>query len=76
MPRKARQPAKHPALKRLGARIRERREEQGISQEALADLTGIGRSYMSGIERGVRNLSTLHLLKIASALKVPAGDLF
>jgi transcriptional regulator with XRE-family HTH domain len=47
-----------------------------LSQESLADLAGIGRSYMSGIERGVRNCSTLHLLRIARALRVRVGDLF
>jgi len=52
------------------------RELKALSQEALADRAGIGRSYMSGIERGVRNCSTLHLLRIARALRVPAGDLF
>ena len=76
MPRMARKPAKHLALKRLGARIRELRQQQGISQEALADLAGIGRSYQSGIERGVRNCSTLHLLRLAKALGVGVGDLF
>lgn len=76
MPRKARQPAKHPALRRLGVRIRTLREQQALSQEALADRAQIGRSYMSGIERGVRNCSTLHLLRIARALRVSAGDLF
>jgi transcriptional regulator with XRE-family HTH domain len=76
MPRKARQPAKHPALKKLGIQIRDLREHRGLSQEALADLAGIGRSYMSGIERGVRNCSTLHLTRIARALRVRVGDLF
>ena len=76
MPRKARQPAKHPALKKLGARVREIRKEHGVSQEALADLAGFGRSYMSGIERGVRNPSALQLLKLARALKVAVGELF
>jgi transcriptional regulator with XRE-family HTH domain len=76
VPRKARQPAKHPALKKLGARIRELRERRKLSQEALADVAHIGRSYMSGIERGVRNCSTLHLLRLARALRVRVGDLF
>ena len=76
MPRQARQPAKHPALKRLGLRIRSLREHRHLSQEALADTAKIGRSYMSGIERGVRNCSTLHLLRISKALGVPVGDLF
>ncbi len=55
VPRQARQPAKHPALKRLRLRIRSLREQRHLSQEALADIAKIGRSYMSGIERGVRN---------------------
>ena len=76
MPRKARQPARHPALKRLGARIRDLRQERGLSQEALADAAAIGRSYMSAIERGVRNCSTLHLIRIAKSLNVSVGDLF
>jgi transcriptional regulator with XRE-family HTH domain len=76
VPRKARQLAKHPALKKFGARIRELRERRKLSQEALADVARIGRSYMSGIERGVRNCSTLHLLRLARALRVRVGDLF
>ncbi len=76
MPRKARQPARHPALRRLGSRIRELRTERGLSQEALADRAKIGRSYMSGIERGVRNCSTLHLVRLAKALRVRVADLF
>ena len=76
MPRKARQPAKHRALRRLGLRIRQLRQEQGLSQEALADVAKIGRSYMSGIERGVRNCSTLHLIRISRALSLRVADLF
>lgn len=76
VPRPARKPARHPALKRVGARIRDLRRGQHLSQEALADAAGIGRSYMSGIERGVRNCSVLHLLRIARALHIPVADLF
>jgi transcriptional regulator with XRE-family HTH domain len=56
--------------------VRELRERRHLSQEGLADLANVGRSYMSGIERGVRNCSTLHLLRIAKALRVRVGDLF
>jgi transcriptional regulator with XRE-family HTH domain len=76
VPRKARQPARHPALRKLGNRIRELRQRQQLSQEGLADLAHIGRSYMSGIERGVRNCSTLHLLRLAKVLQVKVADLF
>ena len=76
MPPKARQPSKHSALRRLGTRIRTLRTERGLSQESLADLAKVGRSYMSGIERGVRNCSTLHLVRFAKALRVKVADLF
>lgn len=76
MPRPARKRAKHPALRRLGTRVRDLRRERHLSQEALAAVAGIGRSYMSGIERGVRNFSVLHLIKIARALNISVADLF
>jgi transcriptional regulator with XRE-family HTH domain len=76
VPRKARQPAKHPALKKLGDRVRQLRLEQGLSQEGLADAVGFGRSYMSGIERGVRNPSVLQLMRLAKALGVPVSEFF
>jgi transcriptional regulator with XRE-family HTH domain len=65
----------HPILSNLGAAIRRLRRERGLSQEALADLAQIDRSYMSSIERGRRNLSVLNVARIASALSVPLGDL-
>ena len=49
----------HPTLKRLGRRIRDLRNKTGLSQEAFADRARIDRSYMSGIERGVRNISVV-----------------
>jgi len=76
VPRPAAQPAKHPALKKLGVRVRDLRRRLGLSQEGLADAAGFGRSYMSGVERGVRNPSALQLLKLAKALRVSVGDLF
>ncbi len=76
MPPKARLPAKHPALRLLGVRIRALRAERGLSQETLADIAKVGRNYMSGIERGARNCSTLHLVRPAKALRVKVSDLF
>ena len=55
--------------------IRRLRRQQGLSQEALADLAQIDRSYMSSIERGRRNLSLLNVARIAAALHVQLGDL-
>jgi transcriptional regulator with XRE-family HTH domain len=68
-------PAGHPLLRRIGTRVRETRQERGWSQEHLADEAGIDRSYMSGIERGVRSLSVVKLAQIARALGVPVREL-
>lgn len=61
--------------RRLGLNLKRYREEQGFSQEAFADQCGLHRTYISGIERGVRNPTVIILEKIAGALKVPAGAL-
>ena len=63
------------ALVKIGAAIRNARKEKGLSQEALAELAGIDRSYMGGIERGEHNLAIMNLLKIADALGVKASYL-
>jgi len=61
--------------RRLGLNLKKLREEQGYSQESFADHCGLHRTYISGIERGIRNPTVLILDKIAKALKVPAGQL-
>ena len=66
--------AAHPLLRRIGQRIRELREARGWSQERLADEAGLDRSYMSGIERGVRNVSVLKIARLSRALHVPLRD--
>lgn len=48
---------------------------KGWSQERLADEAGIDRSYMSGIERGVRNISVLKLIRLAKVLGVSGREL-
>lgn len=65
----------NPALVGLGAAIRAARQAKGLSQEALAEVAGIDRSYMGGIERGEHNLAIMNLLKIADALGVKASFL-
>jgi len=55
-------------LAAIGAVVRARRLKQGLSQEALADLTGIDRSHMGRIERGERNVTILNIVRIANAL--------
>jgi len=61
--------------KRLGFNLRRLREKEGWSQEELADRTGLHRTYISGIERGIRNPTLMIIEKIAIALKVPPADL-
>ncbi len=55
-------------LKTLGSRIRARRKSLGWTQEDLADKAGIDRSYVGGVERGIRNLTFTVLCQICAAL--------
>jgi len=64
-----------PLLRTIGLTIRALRRERGLSQEALAELAQIDRSYMSSVERGLRNVSVLNVARIAAALDVPVRDL-
>ena len=59
----------------FGKRVRERREQQGLTQEALAELAGVDRSYLSQVEAGQRRVS-LHLaLNLASSLRFSIDEL-
>lgn len=69
------QQRQHPALIALGEAIRLARKKQGISQEKLALMAGIDRSYIGRVERGDNNVAILTLLKIAPALNVGLKDL-
>ena len=59
----------------LGRAVRDFRSGRGISQEDLAHLSGMHRTYLGGIERGERNVSYANLLRLARALDVPASEL-
>ena len=61
--------------KRVGLNLKKFRLKQGLSQEALAFECGLHRTYISGVERGVRNPTVLVLEQIAMALKVPTPRL-
>jgi len=54
----------------FGRRLQEIRKNKNISQEELAFLSDIDRTYISGVERGKRNISIVNINKIAIALKV------
>jgi transcriptional regulator with XRE-family HTH domain len=58
-----------PHLTRLGKRVKELREKKGLTQTELALASGVSLVCISGIERGIRNLTVLHLIGIAKALK-------
>jgi transcriptional regulator with XRE-family HTH domain len=60
----------------LGASIAKRRMELGLSQEELAEKSRVHRTYISDVERGVRNVSILTLERIGVALDIPLGALF
>lgn len=65
-----------PAHAAFGEAIRQMRGEIGLSQESLAEVCDLDRTYISGIERGSRNPSLTNILKIAAALGVRPADLF
>jgi transcriptional regulator with XRE-family HTH domain len=63
------------ALRSFGNRVRRARVSRELSQEQLAERAELDRTYISGIERGIRNVSLLNIYKIADALQLSARDL-
>ena len=61
----------HQELIAFGSAVRSIRLDKGISQEALADLAGIDRSYMGGVERGEHNIALINIKRISDALEIP-----
>jgi transcriptional regulator with XRE-family HTH domain len=61
---------------RFGRAIRRIREEQGINQEEAAERCSLHRTYYSGVERGVRNISLVNIERIAKGLKTNLPGLF
>lgn len=59
----------------FGESVRRQRESQGLSQEKLADLCGVHRTYIGGIERGERNPTLKTMIKISNALGVPLSEM-
>lgn len=66
--------AEHKVLA-FGQRVRQLRKEQGLSQEALAQLAGIDRSYMGNIERGEKNVTLKKVYEICDALEIDIKEL-
>lgn len=63
-------------LENFGKTLKLKRKLSGLSQEELAEKLGIHRTYMSFIERGMRNPSLLMIFKISRALKIKLPELF
>ncbi len=59
----------------FGNALRKYRHAKGISQEALADLAGIHRTYVGDVERGERNISLLNMMRLTAALRTPLSQL-
>lgn len=60
---------------KLGKKIRQLRTDLELTQEKLGEMTSLDRTYISGIERGIRNPSIAAIERLAKALKVKASDL-
>ncbi len=62
-------------LKRFGEKVRELRIKKGLSQEQLAELSGLHRTYISSLELGKRNVSLINIYALAKALGVTPDKL-
>ncbi|MGE0598977.1 MAG: helix-turn-helix domain-containing protein [Dehalococcoidia bacterium] len=60
---------------RFGQNLREHRARRGLSQEALAEKCGLHRTYVSSVERGVRNVALLNIARFAGALDCRPAEL-
>lgn len=61
---------------KFGSNVRRLRESLGMTQESLAEVAGLDRSYIGGIERGERNPALTAILQLASAFGIAPGRLF
>ena len=65
-----------PVLIRFGQRVQELRKAKQLSQEQLADIAGIHRTYIGMIERAEKNITLRNIAKIADAFKIDIKELF
>jgi transcriptional regulator with XRE-family HTH domain len=66
---------KHPVLLALGRNVRALREKRNLTQEALAEKAGLDPTYISGIERGLRNPGIKNVVRIAKALNMTTAKM-
>lgn len=69
-------PEQQTARQRLSSNLKMLRGRLKLSQEALADLAGLHRTYVSQVERCIVNVSLDNIVLLATALGAEAGDLF
>ena len=69
-------PVRDRTLTNFGRNVARIRDQRGLSQDALAEMADLDRTYVSGIERGVRNLSLINIERLASALGKTISELF
>jgi transcriptional regulator with XRE-family HTH domain len=62
--------------KKFGSKLRQIRQNLKLSQEELALLCNLDRSYIGGVERGERNISLVNIHKIADALNISPKEFF
>lgn len=60
----------------VGKRVRELRKKLDISQEELADIVELDRTYITSVECGKRNISIVNIEKLAKALEVSLSEFF
>ena len=63
-------------IRQIAGAVRTHRLAQGLSQEDLAQASGLDRTYISGVERGVRNITLASLEQILLALNVQPRTFF
>lgn len=62
-------------ISQFGRKVQQRRRSLGLSQEELAELADVHRTYVGMIERGEKNITLRNIAKFAKALGVPITDL-
>ena len=63
-------------LVKFGKKIRDVRAERGLSQEALADIANVHRTYIGMVERAEKNITLLNIQKLSKALRIDIKELF
>lgn len=63
-------------LERISKNVKIYRESKGLTQQELAELSGLHRNYIASVEKGDRNLTVITLTRIANALNIEIQRLF